>query len=116
MRLLAAHALLLLAILLAATSESRVSIKIRPYVVMAGQAFWLTCHVPRDASNRLLEYGVVDYRPGSQRSLDGERAPATFQVLVEHVPCNVGPAYCAVLADTGRWTRVEQRFEVAGCN
>jgi hypothetical protein len=107
-------ALLLSGILLGAT-DPRVTIKLRPQVVMKGGAFWLTCRVPRNPHNRLLEYGVVDYRPGSQRQLDGDRAQITWQVLVEHLPCDVGPAYCAVQTDDGRWERVQHPIVIAAC-
>lgn len=96
-------------------SESRVSISVRPRVIMAGGAFWLTCRVPRDSHNRLLEYGVVDLRPGSQRDLEGDAAQITWKVLVERVPCDVGPAYCAVKTDDGRWERAALPITVAGC-
>jgi hypothetical protein len=106
--------LLLSGILLAAT-EPRVSIRVRPQVVMKGQSIWLFCRVPRNADNRLLEYGVADYRPGSQRQLEGAQAPVTWQVLVERIPCEAGPAYCAVRGNDGRWTRAELPLNVAGC-
>lgn len=108
-------ALLLSGILLAAT-EPRVTIKVRPQVLMKGSAFWLTCRVPKDEHNRMLEYGVVDYRPGSQRQLEGAQAQITWQVLVERTPCGVGPAYCAVQTDDGRWARAELSLNVAGCD
>lgn len=107
--------LLLSGILLAAT-EPRVSISLSPRIVMMGQAFWLTCRVPRDKDNRKLEYGVVDFRPGSQRQLDGDHAQITWKILVEHTPCDAGPAYCAVQTYDGRWTRVQEPVNVAGCD
>ena len=106
---------LALALLGLAASPERVSIQVNPHVVMAGQAFWLTCHVTRDSHNRMLEYGVVNFREGSQRQLDGERAQATWKILIEHTPCDIGPAYCALLTDDGRWTQVRMNVAVAGC-
>lgn len=108
-------ALLLSGILLAAT-EPRVSVQVSPAIVMKGQAFWLTCRVPRDEHNRTLEYGVANLRPGSQRQLDGEQAPITWKILVERTPCDAGPAYCAVKTDDGRWTKAQQPLNVVGCN
>lgn len=97
-------------------AESRVSISLSPRVVMAGGSFWLTCRVPRDSHNRMLEYGVVDLRPGSQRDLEGDAAQITWKALVERVPCDVGPAYCAVKTDDGRWERAVTAVNVAGCD
>lgn len=96
-------------------ATERVTIDVYPRTVMVGSSFRLTCRVPRDARNRLLEYGVEGYRPGSQRDIDGERARVTWEVAIAEVPCGVGPAYCAVLTDDGRWTRVERALTVAGC-
>lgn len=99
-----------------AEGESRVSIAIRPSVVMSGGAFWLTCTVPRNPHNRTVEWGVANFREGSQRDMEGEAAPVTYKVLIEHVPCDAGPAYCAVRTDDARWARAEVGFEVGGCN
>jgi hypothetical protein len=98
-----------------AADEPRVSIRLSPPVVMHGTAFWLTCTVPRRADNRLLEYGVVDFQPGSQRDLPGDQAAVTWKTLVEHTPCDVGPAYCAVQTADGKWTRTVRQLNIAGC-
>lgn len=106
-----------LAVVLAATAVGpRVKIRVSPIAVMKGGSVNLYCTVPRNAENRLLEYGVLDFRPGSQRDLDGERAAITWgPILIQHVPCDAGPAYCAVKDMYERWTRVEQKINVAGC-
>lgn len=107
--------LLVLLAHLALSDPKPVEIRISPQVLMAGGAFWLTCRVPHNARNRRLDYGVVDLRD-SQRQLEGEQAPMTFQTLIEHVPCDVGPAYCAVIRNDGSFSRAIQAFQVADCH
>lgn len=92
-----------------------VAIHVNPRVLMAGSAFWLTCTVPRDARNRELAYGVVDFRD-SRRQLDGDSAPITYQTLIEHVPCAVGPAYCAIRRNDGTGDQAIQDFQIASCD
>jgi hypothetical protein len=98
-----------------ARADAGQAIRIRPRVVMRDGAVWLTCRVPRDAANRRLNYGVVDLRD-SARQLDGDAAPALWQVLIDHIPCGVGPAYCVITTATGRQTRVVVDVPVTGCD
>jgi hypothetical protein len=110
------RSIILAAVLAATAAGPRVKIRVSPATVMKNGNTNLYCTVPRNAENRLLEYGVTDFRPGSQRDLDGERAAITWgPILIEHVPCDAGPAYCAVRDQYGRWTRAEQPINVAGC-
>lgn len=102
--------------LLGLTNSDRLAVRVSPAVIMKGGAFNLFCHVPRDPDNRVVEYGVVGLRPGSQRDLAGDKAPITWgPILVEHVPCEAGPAYCAVKKNDGTWQRVEVPLHVAAC-
>lgn len=109
-------ALFLLLLAQLTVGSKPVAIRLSPQVVMAGQAFWLTCRVEPHVNNRLLDYGVVNYREHSQRDLDGDKSPATYQVLVEHVPCGAGPAYCAVYRVQTGWARDERPILVGGCH
>lgn len=70
-----------------------VTVSVYPQTVMAGGAVRLRCTVPKDPANRWLDYGLDGYT-GSGRQLDGAAAPVTYQVTVDHLPCDVGPAYC----------------------
>ena len=101
---------------MAITSHQPVEIRVRPQALLEGSAFWLTCRVEKDDRNRLLDYGVVNYREHSQRQLDGSQAPITFQALIEQVPCDAGPAYCQVHRLDGSIARAIQPITVAGCD
>lgn len=66
----------------------------------------LTCTVPRDASNRLLSYGVADYYL-SEQPLEGLNSRITFQAALPKLPCegdDVYPvlAFCSVTRQSGQ--------------
>ncbi len=84
-------------------------ILLTPLVLLPGGTLRLTCTVPREAANRRLSYGVIDYS-ASERVLDGARAAMTWQVWIPHVPAGSGLAYCAVTNNLWKVTRVTQRF------
>lgn len=96
-------------------SAERVTIKVSPYVVMAGGTVRVTCRVPRHPENRRLTIGLSNYRE-SQRDLEGEYAPVTHEVTYEHVPCETDLAYCAVEDSAGRGAVARQNLTVAGCD
>lgn len=96
------------------SSIQRVTIDVNPRAIMVGNAIRLRCRVPRDEHNRKLEMGVVDY-VSSQYDLEGDAAPVTWERLITHMPCDVGPAYCAVQVDDGRWAIERQDLSVNGC-
>ena len=98
------------------TEAAPVTIRVAPLTLFAGDAFWLTCRIRPDDRNRLIDYGVTDYRDHSQRPIAGASGPNVIQVLVEHVPCDVGPAYCQIGRTDGSWSRAVQPFTVAGCD
>lgn len=108
--------LLFLAILVAVAFAAvpRVTIDVNPRAVMAGGTIRLRCRVPRDEHNRKLEFGVDGY-VSSQYDLEGAEARVTWERLVDHVPCDAGPAYCAVRTDDGRWTQARQDLTIGGC-
>ena len=109
-------ALALCGFLLLALSGDKLAMRVSPQVVYVGHNLVLTCHVPRDERNRVLDYGIVDYREHSQRQLDGEFAPVTWQFVMERIPCDVGPAYCSVGRNDLTWTTVSETLEIVGCN
>jgi len=93
--------------------EAPVAISVRPAVMFEGGSLWLRCWVPRDPANRYLEWGVTDYR-SARIELDGDKAPANHEWLIEHVPCDVGPPFCRLLrADRARDVLVQQPIEVS---
>lgn len=104
------------ALALVLLSAAHVSIRVKPQVIFHDTSFWLTCLVPPDSRNRVLDYGVVDFREHSQRQLDGLQSRITWQFLIEHVPCDVGPAYCQVGRSDGSWERAIADIQIAGCN
>lgn len=96
-------------------TPDKLSIRLSPRVLFVGNDLTLTCHVPRDPRNRLLDYGVANYREHSQRDLHGESSPMTFQALIERLPCGSGPAYCFVARNDQTSEQVNQDFQLVGC-
>lgn len=92
-----------------------IAITVSPTAVLAGGSFLLTCRVLRHPDNRTLIGGVANYRD-SERQLDGDSARVTWPFLIEHVPCDSGPAYCAVRRNTGELLRVQQTYLIGGCD
>lgn len=99
--------------LVGAMAAPLVSIKVLPRVVMAGGAMRITCKVPRRAENRKLAAGIANYT-STERQLDGEESRITWEFLFDHMPCGVGPAFCAV-SGTDRDQLATQPIEIAGC-
>lgn len=97
------------------STKDKLAIRIMPSIVSPGGDLRLTCRVPRDARNRWLEYGIVDYAPGSFRQLDGEQARITWETLIPKIPCGSGPAYCAVHRNDQSSDLVSADFLVVGC-
>lgn len=94
-------------------SAPRVSIR-ATQVVMSGGTILVTCKVPRNVNNRTLRFGVDGYST-STKQLDGDQARVTWQMFVEHMPCDIGPAFCEVVTAGGRVDRVELPVTVAAC-
>lgn len=111
------HAFLIFSLLLAA--PDRVSISVTPQAVPVNGTIRLTCTVPRHPDNRVLVMGVyydgsVVYR-ASERQLDGESAPITHTMYVDHLPCDAVVAQCYLLPAIGRQYRAVQALTIAGC-
>jgi hypothetical protein len=96
-----------------APKVDKIAIVVKPSVLMPGGTLVLTCHVPRDPDNRTLVYGVTGFRENLQRQIDGADAPITWRFEMPHVPCDVGPAYCATIKVSGAVDGVTARFNVA---
>lgn len=103
---------LLVATLLA--EPKGVEIRLEPRSFFADGDVRLTCTVPRHPLNRRLGYGIAEYRH-SERDLDGEHAPITYETWIKHVPCGVGPAYCAVARSDLTIERVVLPLNIANC-
>ncbi len=96
------------------------SIAVTPALVPAGGTVRVTCTVPRHPDNRWLEIGVyygggVVYQ-SSLRQLDGEAAPITHMMTVDHMPCETVVALCYLIPAVGRQYRAVRAVEVAGCS
>ena len=111
---------LLLALVLLLSTPPRVSIAVVPTVFPVGGTLRLTCTVPRHPDNRWLVLGVyyegsVVYQ-ASERQLDGELAPVTHVMYVDHIPCDATVAQCYLLPSVGPQFRATQSVVVAGCS
>lgn len=94
--------------------DDRLRVAVSPTVMLAGHAVRVTCHLPKDATNRWLRFGVEGWTD-SLRQVDGEDAPLTWTLDLSHVPCGVEQAFCEVTRTTCA-ERVTTRLAVAGCN
>lgn len=93
-----------------------VRITVYPSQVIVNGSVRLRCTVPRDAEHRWLDMGIEDYRT-SGRPLEGEGAPITHEMLIEHVPC-IGvavTAFCVVTNATRKPERAVFMLNVGGC-
>lgn len=99
-------------ILILAADDPKLTVS--PRVLMAGNTVRMTCRVPRHPDNRLVQWGFSDYL-NSTRDLEGERSPITWEAYFNHVPCDPGIAYCAVVRANGKVLQTTERVEVAGC-
>lgn len=103
---------LLLTLALAALAAAiSLKIDINPRVLFAGGTVRVRCTVPPSDQNRWLDFGIQDYRV-SRDELPG---PVTHEVYIPHVPCDVGPAFCAVTNAAGKTRVVTATLQVAGC-
>jgi len=103
-------------ILILATPPQRQTLNVYPPGLVVGHGVRVTCRVPRHEANRQVTWGFEDWTT-STRQLDGDAAPITWQMLLNHVPCEPGPAFCIVArADGSRAIRVTQNVVVLGCD
>lgn len=98
------------------TAPARPELTVSPRNIIAGQALRLTCKVPRDASNRRVAYGMT-LVGSSERQMEGEASRVTYEMLIEHVPCEPGEAFCEVWrTGGGRPVRVSREVTTVGCD
>lgn len=96
-------------------AQSRVELRLYPRGIIAGQSVRVTCKVPRHPDNRRLAMVVEHYR-ASERDLDGDRAPITYEFHVDHVPCASSNVACVVMTGTRDVFTAAQPLIVLGCD
>jgi hypothetical protein len=101
-------------------SNARLSVRLSPAVLQAGQSLWLTCRISRHPDNRAMAYGLIDADgvaiDNQGREVHGNDGPVTFQRAIPHAPCGAVAAYCVV---KDRFNQQEQETApliVAGCD
>lgn len=109
------YATLMLVLAASLLSPARVSISVVPTAGMANGTVRVTCSVPRHPDNRWLTIAAPPYT-SSTRQLDGETAPITHTLYVDHLPCEVEEMQCIVEDALGRTFRAVQPIIVAGCS
>lgn len=112
------YAILILLMLTGGRSD-RVSIAVVPTVSLVNGTARLTCTAPRNPDNRWLVLGAY-YDGGivyqsSMRQLDGESAPVTHVLYVEHIPCDLAVMACQLYDNLGKQFTAVQPFTVSGC-
>jgi hypothetical protein len=83
--------------------------------VQAGGAVRIRCTVPRHPDNRWEAAGIQNYTE-SGRQMDGEYAPITREIILDHVPCAAGDAYCALQRADGRIYIATSPLRLSGCD
>lgn len=104
----------LAAVVLMLIMAQPISIRVFPSVVMVGQGVGLTCKVTPHPDNRQLKMGFKLWQ-ASERQLEGEAAPITWNMIFGKVPCEPGEAFCAVIRSGGKVHQVTTGVEVKGC-
>lgn len=108
--------LTLLAFLLASAAPSpRISIRVGPQVLQAGQGVTVTCTVPRHVENRRITAMLANYT-SSERQIEGENAPVTFRFTFNHIPCDVDAAVCVLQDNLGGQTAASAQLLITGCD
>lgn len=107
-------AVLLAALLIAASADSRLSIGMSPRIVSEGGIVQIRCRVQRREEHRKLVAGVVNLG-SSEVQLDGERAPMQHLFVFGHLDCASGDAYCELSDSVRLLQRVAATVKVAGC-
>jgi hypothetical protein len=109
---------LLLLLLAAASSDKGLAIRLYPQAILVGNSTWLTCRVTPDSRNRKLLFGIAgSEREGSERQLDGDKAPITWgPTEFRRIPCGAGPAYCIVERQGERPLQAMEQLNVGGCD
>jgi hypothetical protein len=98
-----------------ALAPSRVSVDVRPHAVIAGGAVRVTCTVPRNADNRMLEMAIPGYSR-SEYPLNGDSAPITHARVMQHIPCGVDEVDCRIFTAGGQTFSAVTSLAVAGCD
>src|SRR6185369_5210056 len=75
---------------LTAVDHFRVSVS--PQAMLVGATVRVTCHLPRDASNRWLRFGIEGWTE-TLRQVDGDDAPITWTLTAMHAPCGAELAF-----------------------
>lgn len=105
------HALFLWLLL---SRADRFRVDVSPTAMLVGATVRVTCHLPRDASNRWLRFGIEGWTE-TLRQVDGEDAPMTWTLTAFHAPCSAEIAFGEVQR-LGGVERVQTLMKVAGCN
>lgn len=101
---------------LAIAGNKPVAVSVYPSAIIVGGELRLRCRVEPHADNRRIEYGIQNVA-NSQRDLDGENAPITWQPRnYTHIPCEAGAAYCAVYRVNKGWLEDVRPFTIGGCD
>lgn len=97
-----------------AAGDEPVSIRLPQPFTTAGGYIRVVCKVPRNEHNRGLTIGIEGEK-NSYWQIDGEASKVTFELGVDHMSCDPGPAFCELKMDSGKTRRVQQAFRVIGC-
>jgi hypothetical protein len=97
------------------TPTARVSIRVGPHILQAGQGVTVICTVPRHPDNRRITATITGYT-SSERQIDGDDAPVTFRFSFVHVPCDVDAAVCVLQDSLGGQATASSQLLITGCD
>jgi hypothetical protein len=101
-------------LVLALGSSDTLSVRLTPSSLFADGTILLTCHVPRQATNRRLRAALLGYTY-SDRDLAGEQSALTYRFTFKHVPCGVEQGACIVTDAYDHQREAVAPVVVAGC-
>lgn len=107
--------LVTITLLTVALTEPRVTARVSPGAVMAGNSVRVTCRVPAHPDNRGVYIGISDYTSHFVQ-IDGERGPITSEQWFPHITCEYSKAFCELVDNHGAHRFDYVPFTVGGCS
>ena len=98
-----------------ALTLARLTIIVRPTVLVTAQSVTVICRVIKHETNRGLELGIENIG-ASYAQLDGEAASVQHTATFKQVTCEAGRPYCLLEDNAGRRWIVYAPFEAGPCS
>jgi hypothetical protein len=97
--------------------DAALAIEVTPAIVLAEQDIRAIVRIRPDGGNRLLTIALDgEYYSSTERRLDGDRAPRTFEFYFRKLPAGEYLLHAEVEDAGGKVRRIERRISVLGQN